>query len=229
MGITIICCSSLFYKRGYSQNPPPVPLQEAHRPAILKLRHRPTSVQDVPICEPLARTDHEPKAHLCMFEFRKVCWCVPSYVYFVVYLQFPLHLLYLMFNLFLSLHNTKLFLKYRKKLILHIAFSSWQTYNKCINREWCIQKNEQVYTCSAEGVTLSGVERHETVCGHNSGEFRSIGRRRCKGLDFQALISQAKGQGADMVTPCVVEENFIKSAGLLFFFVKELAVFLLGA
>ncbi len=32
-----------------------------------------------------------------------------------------------------------------------------------------------------------------------------------------------------MVTPCVVEENFIKSAGLLFFFVKELAVFLLGA
>ena len=78
---------------------------------------------------------------------------------------------------------------------------------------------------SAEGVTLSGVKRHETVCGHNSGEFRSIGRRRCKGLDFQTLISQAKGQGADMVTPCVVEENFIKSAGLLFFFVKELAVF----
>ena len=68
MGITIICCSSLFYKRGYSQNPPPVPLQEAHRPAILKLRHRPTSVQDVPTCEPLARTDHEPKAHLCMLE-----------------------------------------------------------------------------------------------------------------------------------------------------------------
>ena len=53
-----------FYQRGYSQNPPPVPLQEAHRPAILKLRHRPTSVQDVPTCEPLARTDHEPKAHL---------------------------------------------------------------------------------------------------------------------------------------------------------------------
>ncbi len=47
-------------------DPPPVPLQEAHRPAILKLRHRPTSVQDVPTCEPLARTNHEPKAHLCM-------------------------------------------------------------------------------------------------------------------------------------------------------------------
>ena len=62
----VICGSSLFYKRGYSQNPPPVPLQEAHRPAILKLRHRPTSVQDVPTCEPLARTDHEPKAHLCL-------------------------------------------------------------------------------------------------------------------------------------------------------------------
>ena len=67
MWIHGICCSSLFYKRGYSQNPPPVPLQEAHRPAILKLRHRPTSVQDVPTCEPLARTDHEPKAHLCMW------------------------------------------------------------------------------------------------------------------------------------------------------------------
>ena len=125
MWIHGICCSSLFYKRGYSQNPPPVPLQEAHRPAILKLRHRPTSVQDVPTCEPLARTDHEPKAHLCMFEFRKVCWCVPSYVYFVVYLQFPLHLLYLMFNLFLSLHNTKFFLKHRKILILRIAIYSW--------------------------------------------------------------------------------------------------------
>ena len=61
---------------------------------------------------------------------------------------------------------------------------------------------------SAEGVTLSGVERHETVCGHNSGEFHSIGRRRCKGLDFQTLISQAKGQGADMVTPCVVDDGF---------------------
>ena len=48
------------------QHPLPVPLQEAHRPAILKLRHRPTSVQDVPTCEPLARTDHEPKAHLCL-------------------------------------------------------------------------------------------------------------------------------------------------------------------
>ena len=65
-GMKVICGSSLFYKRGYSQNPPPVPLQEAHRPAILKLRHRPTSVQDVPTCEPLARTDHEPKVHLCM-------------------------------------------------------------------------------------------------------------------------------------------------------------------
>ena len=57
-----------FYQRSYSQNPPPVPLQEAHRPAILKLRHRPTSVQDVPTCEPLARTDHEPKAHLYNFQ-----------------------------------------------------------------------------------------------------------------------------------------------------------------
>ena len=71
----VICGSSLFYKRGYSQNPPPVPLQEAHRPAILKLRHRPTSVQDVPTCEPLARTDHEPKAHLCMLGYRKACCC----------------------------------------------------------------------------------------------------------------------------------------------------------
>ena len=75
MGITVIYYSSLFYKRGYSQNPPPVPLQEAHRPAILKLRHRPTSVQDVPTCEPLARTDHEPKAHLCMLGYRKACCC----------------------------------------------------------------------------------------------------------------------------------------------------------
>ena len=75
MWIHGICCSSLFYKRGYSQNPPPVPLQEAHRPAILKLRHRPTSVQDVPTCEPLARTDHEPKAHLCMLGYRKACCC----------------------------------------------------------------------------------------------------------------------------------------------------------
>ena len=78
MWIHGICYSSLFYKRGYSQNPPPVPLQEAHRPAILKLRHRPTSVQDVPTCEPLARTDHEPKAHLCMLEYRKACCCSPS-------------------------------------------------------------------------------------------------------------------------------------------------------
>ena len=75
MWIHGICCSSLFYKRGYSQNPPPVPLQEAHRPAILKLRHRPTSVQDVPTCEPLARTDHEPKAHLCMLGYREACCC----------------------------------------------------------------------------------------------------------------------------------------------------------
>ena len=82
MWIHGICCSSLFYKRGYSQNPPPVPLQEAHRPAILKLRHRPTSVQDVPTCEPLARTDHEPKAHLCMLECRKPCGCAPSEVWF---------------------------------------------------------------------------------------------------------------------------------------------------
>ena len=81
MWIHGICCSSLFYKRGYSQNPPPVPLQEAHRPAILKLRHRPTSVQDVPTCEPLARTDHEPKAHLSILnsqtcfisDFRRKC------------------------------------------------------------------------------------------------------------------------------------------------------------
>ena len=64
-----------FIKEAIRRIHPPVPLQEAHRPAILKLRHRPTSVQDVPTCEPLARTDHEPKAHLCMLECRKACCC----------------------------------------------------------------------------------------------------------------------------------------------------------
>lgn len=34
---------------------------------LLMVRHRPTAAQDVPTCEPQARTDHEPKAHLYMF------------------------------------------------------------------------------------------------------------------------------------------------------------------
>ena len=51
----------LFYiKEAIRRIYPPVPLQEAHRPAMMKLRHRPTSVQDVPTCELGARTDHEP-------------------------------------------------------------------------------------------------------------------------------------------------------------------------
>ncbi len=53
----------LYMKKPCATSTPPVPLQEAHRPDMLKLRHRPTSVQDVPTCEPQARTDFEPKAH----------------------------------------------------------------------------------------------------------------------------------------------------------------------
>ena len=37
----------------------PLCSQGAHRPGNLILRHRPTSVQDVPTCELEARTDHE--------------------------------------------------------------------------------------------------------------------------------------------------------------------------
>jgi hypothetical protein len=51
----------------------------------------------------------------------------------------------------------------------------------------------------AEGVTLSGVERHETVCGHNSGESRITGAEGVRKFIFP--ISQAKGQGSVMVTP----------------------------
>ena len=40
-------------------NIPPLCSQGAHRPGNLILRHRPTSVQDVPTCELEARTDHE--------------------------------------------------------------------------------------------------------------------------------------------------------------------------
>ena len=44
-----------FYQRGYSQN---LSL------AILKELHRPESRRDLPTCGPMARTDHEPPAHL---------------------------------------------------------------------------------------------------------------------------------------------------------------------
>ena|GEM_PF-4598376 len=53
----------LYMKKPCATSTPSVPLQEAHRLAMLKLRHRPTSVQDVPTCGLPARTDFEPKAH----------------------------------------------------------------------------------------------------------------------------------------------------------------------